>query len=234
MSNHSTSNATHLKAVDLKATDFAAARRTMVDGQLRTYDVTDQALLGAFLSVPRERFVAPAQAGIAYLDADIAVGRQGRRLLKPMVLAKLLQAAGIGPGDRVLDVGCATGYAAAVIAPLAGKVIALEEEPALVEEARRNLAGMPSVSVVSGPLAAGAPAEGPYDVILLSGAAEIVPPTLLSLLKDGGRLVGIVGKAPASQAMLFRSVGGEVSGRPIFDATGSLLPGFAKPAEFVF
>jgi protein-L-isoaspartate(D-aspartate) O-methyltransferase len=225
MSNTSTSNAT---------TDFATARRTMVDGQIRTYDVTDQALLTAFLSVPRERFIAPAQAGIAYLDADIAVGKQGRRLLKPMVLAKLLQAAGIGAGDRVLDVGCATGYAAAVIAQLADKVVALEEEPALVDEARRNLAGIAQVSVVSGPLAAGAAAQGPYDVILLSGTAEIVPPALLSLLRDGGRLVGIVGKGPASKAMLFRSVGGEISGRTIFDAAGSPLPGLAKPPEFVF
>jgi len=213
--------------------DFATARRTMVDGQLRTYDVTDQELLAAFLAVPRERFVASVHAGIAYLDTDIPVGAKGRRLLQPMILARLLQAAAIGAQDRVLEVGCATGYGSAVMARLAEKVVALEEEPALVEEARRNLAALPSVSVVAGALTAGVPAQAPYDVIVLSGAAEEIPQALFSQLGEGGRLVGIVGRGPATKAMLFRSVG-EVSGRPIFDAAGPRLPGFARPAAFVF
>lgn len=215
-------------------TDFATARRTMVDGQIRTWDVTDQPLLAAFLSVPRERFVAPVHAGIAYLDTDIPVGGQGRRMLKPMVLAKLLQALGIAATDNVLIVGCATGYAAAIVAGLSEKVVALEEEADLVASARTNLAGMASVSVISGPLVAGAPAQGPYDAVLVSGVVEAMPAALLAQLKDGGRLAAIVGDGPACKGMLYRSVRGEVSGRPIFDAAGSRLPGFAKPSEFVF
>jgi protein-L-isoaspartate(D-aspartate) O-methyltransferase len=215
-------------------TDFAAARRTMVDGQIRTWDVTDQPLLAAFLSVPRERFVAPDHAGIAYLDTDIPVGGQGRRMLKPMVLAKLLQALGIAATDSVLIVGAATGYAAAIAAELSQKVVALEEEAALVAASRTNLAGAAAVSVVSGALAAGAPAQGPYDTILVAGTVEAVPAALLAQLKDGGRLAAIVGDGPACKGMLYRAVRGEVSGRPIFDAAGARLPGFAKPPAFVF
>src|SRR6185436_17542245 len=105
--------------------DFATARRMMVDGQIRTYDVTDPTVLSAMLAVPRERFVPADRAGVAYIDTDLPVGR-GRRLLKPMVLAKLLQAAAIRPEERVLDVGCATGYAAAVLARMGAQVVALE------------------------------------------------------------------------------------------------------------
>ncbi len=218
-------------------TNFATARRMMVDGQLRTYDITDQELLSAMLEVPREKFVPAAMSGIAYLDMDIAVG-PGRRMLKPMVLAKLIQAAGVTSGDHVLDVGCATGYSSAVLAKLAGSVVALEADSGLADSARRTLdaVGASSVVVMTGPLADGCAAKGPYDVILLNGAVEIVPPQLLKQLKDGGRLIAVIGSGPASKATLYRSMGpeGEVSSRPIFDASGALLPGFAKPAEFVF
>lgn len=217
-------------------TNFATARRMMVDGQLRTYDITDQKLLSAMLEVQREKFVPATMAGIAYLDTDVAVGHD-RRLLKPMVLAKLIQAAGISPSDSVLDVGCATGYSAAVLAKLAGSVVALEADAALADAARRTLgAGAGAVTVVTGPLADGCAAKGPYDVILVNGAVETVPPQLFKQLKDGGRLVTVVGSGPASKATLYRSLGrgGEVSSRAIFDATGALLPGFSKPAEFVF
>jgi protein-L-isoaspartate(D-aspartate) O-methyltransferase len=218
-------------------TNFAAARRMMVDGQLRTYDITDQELLSAMLEVPRERFIPAAQSGIAYLDTDIAVDH-GRRMLKPMVLAKLLQAAGITPSDHVLDVGCATGYSSAVLAKLASSVVALEGDSALADIARKTLkdVGATAVTVVTGSLSEGYPAKAPYDVIVLNGVVEIVPPQLLKQLKEGGRLVAVVGSGPATKATLYRrgGAGGEVSARPIFDATGALLPGFSKPAEFVF
>jgi protein-L-isoaspartate(D-aspartate) O-methyltransferase len=158
-------------------------------------------------------------------------------MLKPMVLAKLIQAAGVTAADRVLDVGCATGYSSAVLARLAGDVVALEADQALADMARRALGDEGgAVSVVTGPLAEGCAAKGPYDVILLNGAVETVPRQLLKQLKEGGRLVAVVGAGPASKAILYRSAGanGEVSSRPIFDASGALLPGFSKPAEFVF
>src|SRR4029079_7089829 len=119
-------------------TDFAAARRMMVDGQVRTADVTDLRLLAAMLELPRERFFPDDKASLAYLDTDVAVSAPGqpvRRLLKPMVLAKLIQGAGLSENDRVLDVGCATGYGTALLTHLAGTVIGLEEDAALAGRA---------------------------------------------------------------------------------------------------
>lgn len=209
----------------------------MVDCQVRPSDVTDLRIIAALLEVPREQFLAPAQRQLAYLDDDVAV-EQGspRALLKPMVFAKLLQAAGIGENDRVLDAGCATGYSAAVLARLAGSVVALEEDPALARAATGHLAAVAAhnVTVVTGPLAAGSPDSGPYDAILLEGASEVVPQTLLAQLKDGGRFVGVVGRAPMGKAMIFRMNGGHATAQPLFDAGARLLPGFVKPAEFVF
>jgi protein-L-isoaspartate(D-aspartate) O-methyltransferase len=218
--------------------DFAAARRMMVDGQVRTADVTDQRVVAAMLALPRERFVPERHASLAYLDLDVAVtsGTPARRLLKPMVLAKLVQAAEIGSQDRVLDVACATGYSTALLATLARHVTALEEDATLARHARENLAavGASNTEVVSGPLTEGWPGGAPYDVILVNGAAEVVPERLLRQLAEGGRLVGVVGRAPASKAVLYLASGGQASALPIFDATAPALPGFAEPPAFVF
>jgi protein-L-isoaspartate(D-aspartate) O-methyltransferase len=214
-------------------TDFSTARRHMVDGQVRTADITDLRVISAMLEVPRERFVPPASAPLAYLDQDLAVSAN-RRLLKPMVLAKLIHAADIASTDRVLDVGCATGYAAAVLASIAAQVIALEEDAGLAKTAEASLAGSANVSVVSGPLTAGWAQSGPYDVILLEGCTEIEPQAFCSQLKEGGRLVCVLGKAPNAKAMLYRRSGSELGGSPIFDAAAAPLPGFAKTPVFAF
>jgi protein-L-isoaspartate(D-aspartate) O-methyltransferase len=216
--------------------DFAVARRMMVDGQILTRDVFDTNLLAAMMELPRERFVPPAQAAVAYLDRDLPVTADGSRcLLQPMVLARLLQAADITANDHVLDVGCATGYTSAVLARVANSVVALEQEAGLAAFARRVLSEFaPPVKVVEGPLKVGWPELAPYDVIVLDGAAEVIAPALFAQLKDGGRLVGIEGTGPASRAMVYRSVRGEISGRPVIEAGGPLLPGFAKPPMFVF
>jgi protein-L-isoaspartate(D-aspartate) O-methyltransferase len=221
--------------------DFAAARRMMVDGQVRTSDVTDLRIIAAMLELPRERFVPGANAGLAYLDLDVPVqeasGRnQARRLIKPMVLAKMVQAAAIKDTDHVLDVACATGYSSALLARLAQSVVALEEDPALAQAAEANLKsiGARDVTVVTGPLTGGCQAKGPYDVIFVNGATEVVPHDLCAQLKDGGRLLAVFRRAPNGRAMVYRSVAGDVSGWPIFDAAAPLLPGFAKPPAFVF
>ncbi len=215
--------------------DAANARRLMVEGQVRTADVTDADLLEAMQTLPRERFLPASLAPLAYMDSDIPLPN-GRALLKPMVLAKLIQAARVSRADRVLDVGCATGYSSAVLAALAGSVVALEEDADLARQARESLAavGAAAVEVVIGPLTAGWASGGPYDVILLNGATEIAPDTLGRQLKPDGRLVGVHGRSPASKAMIYHFIEGHMIGRPIFDAAARLLPGFVAPPEFVF
>jgi protein-L-isoaspartate(D-aspartate) O-methyltransferase len=214
-------------------TDFAAARRNMVDGQIRTQDVTDLRIIGAMLDIPRERFVPAEKAALAYLDLDVPLSDAAgaRRLLKPMVLAKLIQAAGVTEQDRVLDIACGTGYSSALLSHLAGEVTALEDDAALARQADKNLMGR--VKVATGPLTAGWAAGGPYDVILLNGASEIVPRSLFSQLKDRGRLVCVVGASPGKATLYLRSES-EVAERPLFDAAAPLLPGFAKAPAFVF
>jgi protein-L-isoaspartate(D-aspartate) O-methyltransferase len=216
-------------------TEFSAARRHMVDGQVRPNHVTDLRVITAMLEVPRERFVPPAASALAYLDADLAVGEGGaRRLLTPMVLAKLIDAADLEATDRVLDVGCAMGYGAAVLGHIAGHVVALEQDLGLAKTAEAALSSMPNVSVVSGPLAQGWASGAPYDVILLEGATEVEPQAFCSQLKDGGKLLCVLGAAPNAKAMLYRRSGSEMGGREIFDAAAATLPGFAKVPVFAF
>lgn len=221
--------------------DFATARRMMVDGQLRPNDVTDPRILGAMLDTPREHFLPPAKASLAYLDSDISVldgpeGNPRRRMLKPMLIGKMIQIAGLRDSDSVLDVGCGTGYSSAVVAQLARNVVALEEEAALARAAKENLyaLGITNVSVETGPLTAGYPSRAPYDVILLQGATEVEPQTLLPQLRDGGRLVCIQAGSAAGKVVLYRRSGSDFSGWPAFDAHAAVLPGFAASQGFVF
>lgn len=215
--------------------DAAAARRMMVDGQIRTADITNLELLAAMQAVPRELFVPPALVAQAYSDGEIRLGN-GRVLLRSMTLAKLIQAANVRPGDHVLDVGCGTGYSSAVLSHLGASVVALEEDTALARLAETALATAvsPQVRIVEGPLPGGWPAAAPFDVILLEGATEVVPNELGAQLKPEGRLAAIFGGGPAGKAMVYRRIEGQLAGRAAFDAAAPVLPGFAAPAAFVF
>jgi protein-L-isoaspartate(D-aspartate) O-methyltransferase len=215
--------------------DTAAARRLMVEGQVRTADVSNAALLDAMMTIPRERFLPPAQTPLAYADIDVPLGG-GRALLKPMVLAKLIQAAAVRESDRVLDVACGTGYSSAVLARLAGSVIALEEDAELARRAEEALAstGAERVTLAVGPLTAGWPAGAPYDLILINAAIELIPPTLGHQLKPEGRLACICGRPPAGKGTIYRMIEGRPVGRPVFDAAARLLPDFVAPPAFVF
>jgi protein-L-isoaspartate(D-aspartate) O-methyltransferase len=216
--------------------DYAAARLNMVDSQLRTNKVTDEAVLDAFLAVPRERFVPPALHGAAYIDDDIPLGGH-RALLAPMVLARLLQLAAIGPGDAVLEIGCANGYCAAILSRLARSVVAIDSNPALVGQARMRLRelGIGNVTVVETEMNAGYEERSPYAVIVIAGAVSDLPETIASQLADGGRLVTVVeGEDGVGQAMLMTRVAGVLSRRPHFDAAAPPLPGFQAQPSFVF
>jgi protein-L-isoaspartate(D-aspartate) O-methyltransferase len=217
-------------------TDFAHARRTMVDCQIRTNDVTESRVVDAFLAVPRENFVPAAKQVLAYLDADVAVGSPGSRryLMQPMFLAKLVQAAGVKSTEVVLHVGAATGYSAAILSLLAGKVVALESDEGLAGSAKAALTEYPNASVSVGALENGAAASGPYDVILLEGAVDEVPPALFNSLKEGGRLLAVVGQGRSGRATIFVRAGNDFAGRIVFDASLQALPGFAKAAAFTF
>lgn len=217
-------------------TDYTAARVNMVESQVRPNRVTDLRILTAMLELPRERFVPDALRGVAYVDEDVPVGGE-RYLVEPMVLARLAQAAQIGPEDTVLEIGTATGYGAALLARLAKTVVALESDAALARQADATLRdlGVDNVTLVTGPLAAGEPRHAPYDAIVVSGAVQRVPSVLLDQLADEGRLAAVVASpGEPGRATVFTKVGGAYSRRVVFDAGSRLLPGFALPQGFVF
>jgi protein-L-isoaspartate(D-aspartate) O-methyltransferase len=198
------------------------------------------------LDIPREAFVPEARAALAYLDRDIPIAvatatGPARWLIKPMVLARLIQAAGLAADDRVLVIGAGTGYSAAVLSRLAVRVTALEENEALFQRAKAVLSS-PSLSspeghninVINGYLADGAADSGPYDVILIDGGVETVPDRLGAQLSPRGRLLAVEVKGPIGKAKLFQPVNGQFSGRELFDATVPVLPGFSVAPAFVF
>ncbi len=216
-------------------TDYAAARKQMVDSQLLPNKVTDARLIEAMSAVPREAFLPQSRRGVAYVDEDVQVA-PGRYVIEPMVFARMLQEAAIRKTDAVLDVGCATGYSTAVLARIAGVVVAVEEDIALAAQASANLAstGVENAAVTAGPLNAGYPAQAPYDVIVLEGSVEEVPAPLLDQLGEGGRLVAVLAGRGMGKATLYTRSGGVIGHRQLFDAGLPPLPGFAREAGFVF
>ncbi|WOH47603.1 protein-L-isoaspartate O-methyltransferase [Bradyrhizobium sp. sBnM-33] len=218
---------------------FATARQKMVDGQVRPSDVTDIRIIDAMLAVPREAFVPENKQALAYLDLDLDVSEGGsakRFLIKPAVLAKMLQAAEIRQTDRVLVVGCATGYAAAVIARFVTQVTATESDSALAARAQAILAanGYGNVTVRTAAPADGDPANGAWDVIVLNGATEIVPERLYGQLQNGGRLVGVFATSLPARATMVTCWHGDFGHRTLFDAVAPVLPGMELVPAFVF
>lgn len=213
--------------------DFTARRTTMVDTQIRPSDVTKFPIIEAMLSVPREAFVPSALREAAYLGENLDLGA-GRVILDPRTLAKMLDALAIEGDDLVLDIGTAQGYSAAVIARMAEAVVAVEQDPAMAEEARRTLAehGADNVIMHVGPLAAGAPDHGPYDVITLQGAVEHLPETITDQLKEGGRIACLFMKGALGQMRIGYRLDGRINWRFAFNAGAPVLPGFERHAAF--
>jgi protein-L-isoaspartate(D-aspartate) O-methyltransferase len=216
--------------------DYAVARAKMVDNQLRPNKVSDPQIVAAFETIPRELFVPEVKQGIAYVDKDVTIA-EDRYLMEPRVLARLLQAAVVEPGDVALDIGCGTGYASAVLAQLAATVVALESDAGLAEQAGRTLSGLgiDNVLVVEGALTEGYAKQAPYNVILIGGGVAEVPQAILDQLAEGGRLVAVV-REPSGigRGTLMQRISGVPSSRALFDAATPLLPGFAREVGFVF
>lgn len=224
--------------MDVSAADFAEARALMVDGQLRPNKVSDPRILKAARDLPRELFLPPPLRALAYLDEDVPLGN-GRVLMEPLVLARLAQLAAPRPGAKGLVVGAGPGYGAALLAACGVAVTALEEDTALVAEARAALMHQaPAVRLIAGPLAEGWPAGAPWDIILIEGAVASIPEALVGQLQiESGRLVTVLqepGSRRMGRAVLVERTEAGMALRPVFDCATPLLPAFAPKPAFVF
>ncbi|HEX8307119.1 MAG TPA: protein-L-isoaspartate O-methyltransferase [Allosphingosinicella sp.] len=212
--------------------NFEHMRRAMIASQLRTTGTNDPRVLAAMGEVPRERFVPAARASLAYADALVPL-KPGRDFNSPMALGRLLTEASPKPGERALVVAAATGYAAALMARLAGPVTALEQDAELAAEARTNLAGS-GVRLVEGPFDRGCPEEAPFDLILIDGAVECIPDSLIAQLADGGRLATGMLENGVTRLAIGRRAGEGFGIAAFADAAAAILPGFNKPRAFKF
>ncbi|WP_417274188.1 protein-L-isoaspartate O-methyltransferase family protein [Celeribacter halophilus] len=213
--------------------DFTQLRTTMVDTQVRPSDVTKFPIIEAMLTVPRENFVPEEKRAVAYVGDHIDLGN-GRVVLDPRILAKMLDALNIENDELVLDLGCGLGYSSAVIARMAQAVVAVEEDEALAEEAAKALVanGSDNVILETGPIAKGEPQHGPYDVVIVQGGVEEMPEDILSQVKEKGRICAIFIDGALGIVRIGYKIDGEITWRMVFNATAPVLPGFEKRAEF--
>ncbi len=213
--------------------DFAARRRIMVDTQVRPSDITRFPIIEAMLTIPRELFVPDRLREAAYLGGNLPIG-PGRTILDPRTLAKMLNALDVGPRDLVLDLGPGYGYSTAVLAHLAEAVVAVEPDEPLVTEAEAALAevGIDNAAIQSGALVDGMPKHGPYDVIAVQGAAEVIPEAITDQLADGGRIACLFVEDRLGICRLGIKADGHVNWRYAFNASAPVLPGFERKPEF--
>jgi protein-L-isoaspartate(D-aspartate) O-methyltransferase len=219
-------------------TDFVRARKMMVENQLRTSNITDRRVLAVMAQVPRELFVPEGRRDLAYIDEAHRLPAQGssRYLSAPAPFGRMLQLAGINTSDKVLDLGCGTGYSAAVLAGLVETVVAVESDADLAAAAQSNLAalGITNATVLVGPVELGAAKAGPFDVIVLEGAVDAVPQALLDQLREDGRLVALLRQGATAVANLYVRSGSDVAARAEFNTSlPPLLPENRSP-DFVF
>jgi protein-L-isoaspartate(D-aspartate) O-methyltransferase len=212
--------------------DFAVSRQHMVDGQIRTNDVTDLRIIRAFKSVPREAFIPKAKQAVAYSDVNINV--DGRTVMRPRDFGKMLQGLDINPSDVALDIGCARGYSSAILAQLCETVVSLEVSDEMVERATAELvkADVMNVAVVKGDLKAGAREHGPFDIIFVNGAVSEVPQSWFDQLAMGGRLAVVLLNGPIGQAVIFTRGKDAIGKTVICDASLPLIDGFKREVAF--
>ena len=221
--------ATKFEDAHLNGITAAAMRAAMIDSQLRTNDVIDPAIVAAMGAVAREDHVPPALASVAYMDRAIPLGA-GRALNAPLVTGRMLVAAALRPGMRVLLVGAELRETGGGIAGRGAEVFALEEEAGLAAMAPANDA----ITWVAGPLHAGAADKGPFDRIIVEGAIETLPPALADQLAEGGRLVAALRDGAVTRLVQGVKTGGTLALRPFADMDVAPLPGFARPVGFRF
>jgi protein-L-isoaspartate(D-aspartate) O-methyltransferase len=217
----------------LRESEFADMRAAMVDCQLRPCDIVEPRLTAAFGRIAREDFVPPTRAAIAYADRAVPLG-EGRMLNAPLTTARLIDAAGVRAGERVLLIGAASGYAAAILNALGADVVAVEESPALAEMARAALAGMAGFTLVEGPLAEGWADGAPYAAVIIDGAIEVLPAAIAAQLAEGGTLVAAQREGAVTRLVRGIGIGGAVTLHAFADMDAAPLPGFTRPAAFTF
>ncbi len=215
-------------------TEFTQRRTVMVDTQVRPSDVTKFPIIAAMLAIPREVYVPSARREAAYVGENLTIA-PGRVMLEPRTLAKMLDVLDLQPHETVLDLGCGFGYSSAVLAQLAQAVVAVEEDAEIAHEAQATLSGqgVDNAAVIVGPLAAGAAKHGPYDVIILQGAVEVMPEALLAQLREGGRIAALFMDGALGVVRIGHKRSGVVTWRDAFNAAAPVLAGFQRKRGFL-
>lgn len=205
----------------------------MVDTQVRPSDVTKFPIIDAMLSVPREAFVPADQKEAAYVGENLTLASD-RVILEPRSFAKLLDILDIKPTEVVMDLGAGLGYSTAVLAHIADFVVGVEAHADLATDAQATLSeqGVDNAAILEAPLAEGAAKSGPYDVVILQGAAEVVPQAILDQIKDGGRIAAIFAEGALGVARIGYKLDGRINWRDAFNASAPVLSGFEKKAAF--
>ncbi len=213
------------------------ARQAMVECQIRPNKVTDTRIIESMEKLDRALFVRPEQAGYAYVDEDLPLG-DDHYLIEPVVLARMIQALDIQPTDMVLEVGASSGYGTAVISSLANTVVSIDQSEEFVEWASKNLTevGADNAVVLHADLNAGAADQGPYDVVIVSGAMENVPSQLCDQLAEGGRLITVVRAVNAAfgEVQLITKNNDVLTTVALFDAGTPLIAKSSQNQGFVF